>query len=63
MKTQEHPNPTTYSDRITSTPYSTKVTAAGGRHGQIRSEDGLLEVKPAVPLAAEQQPKSGQVHK
>jgi lipoyl-dependent peroxiredoxin len=23
--------------------YSTKVTACGGRHGSIRSEDGLLE--------------------
>src|ERR1700680_5325670 len=29
--------------------YSTKVTATGGRHGQIRSEDGLLEMKLALP--------------
>src|ERR1700751_3237148 len=32
-----------------STLYSTKVTATGGRHGQIRSEDGLLEMKLALP--------------
>jgi hypothetical protein len=25
--------------------YSTKVTASGGRHGSIRSEDGLLDLK------------------
>ncbi len=29
--------------------YSTKVTATGGRHGQIRSEDGLLDLKLALP--------------
>src|ERR1700738_1359586 len=29
--------------------YSTKVTATGGRHGQIRSEDGLLEMKLDLP--------------
>jgi osmotically inducible protein OsmC len=29
--------------------YSTKGTATGGRHGQIRSEDGLLEMKLALP--------------
>ena len=29
--------------------YSTKVTASGGRHGSIRSEDGLLELKLALP--------------
>jgi Ohr subfamily peroxiredoxin len=29
--------------------YSTKVTAIGGRHGQIRSEDGLLDMKLALP--------------
>ena len=32
-----------------STLYSTKVTATGGRHGQIRSEDGLLDMKLALP--------------
>jgi osmotically inducible protein OsmC len=32
-----------------STLYSTKVTATGGRHGHIRSEDGLLEMKLALP--------------
>src|SRR5260370_393888 len=31
--------------------YSTKVTATGGRHGSIRSDDGLLEVKLALPKA------------
>jgi Ohr subfamily peroxiredoxin len=29
--------------------YSTKVTARGGRHGSIRSEDGLLDLKLALP--------------
>ena len=29
--------------------YSTKVNATGGRHGQIRSEDGLFEMKLALP--------------
>src|SRR5258705_11400667 len=29
--------------------YSTKVTATGGRHGSIRSDDGLLDVKLALP--------------
>jgi osmotically inducible protein OsmC len=49
MKTPEQTNPTTHSDRIMSTLYSTKVTATGGRHGHIRSEDGLLEMKLALP--------------
>ncbi len=31
------------------TVYSTKVTATGGRHGSIRSDDGLLDVKLALP--------------
>ena len=29
--------------------YSTKVTASGGRHGSIRSEDGLLDLELALP--------------
>ena len=49
MKTQEQTNLTTYSDQIGSILYSTKVTATGGRHGQIRSEDGLLDMKLALP--------------
>ena len=49
MKTQEQTNLTTYSDQIRSILYSTKVTATGGRHGQIRSEDGLLDTKLALP--------------
>jgi osmotically inducible protein OsmC len=31
--------------------YSTKVTASGGRHGSIRSEDGLLDLNLALPRA------------
>ena len=31
--------------------YSTKVTANGGRHGSIRSEGGLLDLKLALPSA------------
>lgn len=29
--------------------YSTKVHATGGRHGMIRSEDGILDLKLAMP--------------
>ncbi|RWC58451.1 organic hydroperoxide resistance protein [Mesorhizobium sp.] len=29
--------------------YSTKVTATGGRKGTIRSEDGILDLKLAIP--------------
>jgi osmotically inducible protein OsmC len=29
--------------------YSTKVTATGGRNGSIRSDDGLLDLKLAMP--------------
>ena len=29
--------------------YSTKVAATGGRHGHIHSEDGLLDMKLALP--------------
>jgi lipoyl-dependent peroxiredoxin len=29
--------------------YSTRVTASGGRHSSIRSEDGLLDLKLALP--------------
>jgi osmotically inducible protein OsmC len=49
MKTQDQTHLTTDSDRVTSTLYSTKVTATGGRHGQIRSDDGLLDMKLALP--------------
>jgi lipoyl-dependent peroxiredoxin len=31
------------------TVYSTKVSATGGRHGSIRSDDGLLNLKLALP--------------
>ena len=29
--------------------YSTKVAATGGRNGSIRSDDGLLDLKLALP--------------
>ena len=29
--------------------YSTRVTAKGGRHGSVRSEDGLLKLNLALP--------------
>jgi osmotically inducible protein OsmC len=29
--------------------FSTNVTASGGRYGSIRSEDGLLDLKLALP--------------
>jgi Ohr subfamily peroxiredoxin len=31
--------------------YFTKVRASGGRHGSIRSEDGLLDLRLALPQA------------
>ena len=31
--------------------YSTKVTATGGRHGSIHSDDGLLDLNLAMPKA------------
>ena len=31
------------------TVYSTRVTAVGGRHGSIHSDDGLLDLKLALP--------------
>ena len=34
---------------MTNTLYSTKVTATGGRHGNIRSDDGLIDIKLALP--------------
>src|SRR3977135_610129 len=34
---------------MTDTLYSTKVTAPGGRNGSIRSDDGLLDLKLALP--------------
>ena len=34
---------------MSGTLYSTKVTATGGRHGSIRSDDGLLDLKLALP--------------
>ena len=34
-----------------STLYSTKVTAVGGRAGAVRSDDGLLDLRLALPAA------------
>jgi lipoyl-dependent peroxiredoxin len=31
--------------------YSTKATAIGGRSGSVRTDDGLLDVKLALPPA------------
>src|ERR1700731_2531992 len=31
--------------------YSTKVPSTGGRHGSIRSADGLLDLNPPLPRA------------
>lgn len=31
--------------------YSTKVTAVGGRSGRVRSDDGLLDLRLALPTA------------
>ena len=36
---------------VMATLYSTKVTATGGRHGSIRSDDGLLDLKLALARA------------
>ena len=34
-----------------STLYSTKAVAVGGRHGTVRTDDGLLDVQLAIPTA------------
>src|SRR5246500_784 len=47
--TPQETNPTTGSAGTKNDLYVTKVTATGGRHGQIRSEDGLLDMKLALP--------------
>jgi lipoyl-dependent peroxiredoxin len=49
MNTPQESNPTTSSAGTADDMYSTKVTASGGRHGHIRSEDGLLDMKLALP--------------
>jgi lipoyl-dependent peroxiredoxin len=49
MNTPQESNPTTNSAGIANDMYSTKITASGGRHGHIRSEDGLLDLKLALP--------------
>lgn len=49
MNTPQESNPTTNSAGIANDLYVTKVTASGGRHGHIRSHDGLLDLKLALP--------------
>jgi osmotically inducible protein OsmC len=49
MNTPQESNPTTSSAGTANDMYSTKVTASGGRHGHIRSHDGLLDMKLALP--------------
>src|ERR1700756_4208207 len=47
--TPQETNPTTGSAGTKNDLYVTKVTASGGRHGHIRSHDGLLDMKLALP--------------
>ena len=47
--TPQETNPTTGSAGTKTDLYVTKVTASGGRHGHIRSHDGLLDLKLALP--------------
>ena len=49
MNTPQESNPTTSPTGTAREMYSTKVTASGGRHGHIRSHDGLLDMKLALP--------------
>jgi lipoyl-dependent peroxiredoxin len=49
MNTPQESDPTTSSAAVANDLYSTKVTASGGRHGHIRSDDGLLDLKLALP--------------
>jgi lipoyl-dependent peroxiredoxin len=47
--TPQETNPTTGSAGTKNDLYVTKVTASGGRHGHIRSHDGLLDLNLALP--------------
>jgi lipoyl-dependent peroxiredoxin len=49
MNTPQESNPKTSAAGTADDMYSTKVTASGGRHGHIRSADGLLDMKLALP--------------
>ena len=49
MNTPQEPNQPAASVGTKNDLYVTKVTASGGRHGHIRSEDGLLDLKLALP--------------
>src|ERR1700758_4352671 len=49
MNTPQESNQPTASAGTKNDLYVTKVTASGGRHGHIRSDDGLLDLKLALP--------------
>jgi organic hydroperoxide reductase OsmC/OhrA len=49
MNAQQEPNQPADSAGTKNDLYLTKVTATGGRHGHIRSHDGLLDLKLALP--------------
>src|SRR5579863_5630499 len=49
MNTPQEPNQPDASAGTKNDLYVTKVTASGGRHGHIRSEDGLLDLRLALP--------------
>src|ERR1700751_3038352 len=48
MNTPQESNQTAASAGTKNDLYATKVTASGGRHGHIRSDDGLLDLKLAL---------------
>jgi lipoyl-dependent peroxiredoxin len=49
MSAPQEPNQPAASTGTKNDLYVTKVTASGGRHGHIRSEDGLLDLNLALP--------------
>ncbi|MBV9733505.1 MAG: organic hydroperoxide resistance protein [Verrucomicrobia bacterium] len=49
MNTPQEPNQSAASTGTKNDLYVTKVTASGGRHGHIRSDDGLLDLNLALP--------------
>ena len=49
MNTPQEPNQPAASVGTKNDLYVTKVTASGGRHGHIRSHDGLLDMNLALP--------------
>jgi lipoyl-dependent peroxiredoxin len=49
MNTPQETNPTAGATGTKNDLYVNKVTASGGRHGHIRSHDGLLDLNLALP--------------